>query len=462
MSSTERILKSSTASTASLITRIAQQLLLVPILVTAWSTELYGEWLIISAIPIFLSLSDFGFVLAGSNELARRASMEDKDSVQDFYNVYSVYFQRWSLVIVLILAVCSFLLPLKKLMGLHLLSSLETSSIFFLLSLVALISRNSLTLSSGLRAKGKTHYGLWIRVIQALFQILLSFILIWLLESTPIVLASGMFLLSLASYWLEWFLLKRLGVSQKANIFLPLKNKIQMRAYFSMGLEMMLIPLAQALIMQGSIILIGELLGPVYAVLFATHRTLTRLSSSVLQVFSNPLMAEAGLMQDSKDKKLLTKIVCLLSRVTFWLSILIFIGFMLFAEWIYTLWVQDKIDFDFNLIVILLIGVVAESLWRIIASVRMGSNRHRSIAWSYFIFTLIGLSLANYLSIDYGILGIALGVTLVDVFMMILSIYTIRGILDVSIFVFISTLIIPPVKEVNDLIQKKILKRFSK
>jgi len=462
MSSTERILKSSTASTASLITRIAQQLLLVPILVTAWSTELYGEWLIISAIPIFLSLSDFGFVLAGSNELARRASMEDKDSVQDFYNVYSVYFQRWSLVIVLILAVCSFLLPLKKLMGLHLLSSLETSSIFFLLSLVALISQNSLTLSSGLRAKGKTHYGLWIRVIQALFQILLSFILIWLLESTPIVLASGMFLLSLASYWLEWFLLKRLGVSQKANIFLPLKNKIQMRAYFSMGLEMMLIPLAQALIMQGSIILIGELLGPVYAVLFATHRTLTRLSSSVLQVFSNPLMAEAGLMQDSKDKKLLTKIVCLLSRVTFWLSILIFIGFMLFAEWIYTLWVQDKIDFDFNLIVILLIGVVAESLWRIIASVRMGSNRHRSIAWSYFIFTLIGLSLANYLSIDYGILGIALGVTLVDVFMMILSIYTIRGILDVSIFVFISTLIIPPVKEVNDLIQKKILKRFSK
>jgi len=462
MSSTERILKSSTASTASLITRIAQQLLLVPILVTAWSTELYGEWLIISAIPIFLSLSDFGFVLAGSNELARRASMEDKDSVQDFYNVYSVYFQRWSLVIVLILAVCSFLLPLKKLMGLHLLSSLETSSIFFLLSLVALISQNSLTLFAGLRAKGKTHYGLWIRVIQALFQILLSFILIWLLESTPIVLASGMFLLSLASYWLEWFLLKRLGVSQKANIFLPLKNKIQMRAYFSMGLEMMLIPLAQALIMQGSIILIGELLGPVYAVLFATHRTLTRLSSSVLQVFSNPLMAEAGLMQDSKDKKLLTKIVCLLSRVTFWLSILIFIGFMLFAEWIYTLWVQDKIDFDFNLIVILLIGVVAESLWRIIASVRMGSNRHRSIAWSYFIFTLIGLSLANYLSIDYGILGIALGVTLVDVFMMILSIYTIRGILDVSIFVFISTLIIPPVKEVNDLIQKKILKRFSK
>ncbi|CAA6826055.1 MAG: Unknown protein [uncultured Sulfurovum sp.] len=462
MSSAERIFKSSTASAASLVARVAQQLLLVPILILVWPTELYGEWLIISAIPIFLSLSDFGFVLAGSNELSRRASIETQSSVQQFYNVYSVYFQRWSIFIMFVLALCSFLLPLKKLMGLQLISTIDTSIIFFLLSLSALISQNSLTLFAGLRSKGKTHYGLWVRVILALLQIVLAFILVWLLESSPVVLASGMFILSLGAYLLEWILLKRIGLTQKANIFLPLKDNIPMKPYFAMGLEMMLIPLAQALILQGSILLIGKLLGPVYVVLFATHRTLTRLSSSVLQVFSNPLMAEAGLMQRPEDKKPLTKIVCLLSRVTFWLSIIIFIGFMLLGKWIYTLWVQGKIDFDFNLITILLIAVVAESLWRIITSVRMGSNRHRPVAWGYFVFTIIGLLLASYLSIDYGILGVAIGVTSVDVLMMILSIYTIRGILDVSIVVFISGLIIPPIKEANNLIQKKIFKRVSK
>lgn len=459
MSSSERIFKSSVASAASLAARVVQQLLLVPILIIIWPTELYGEWLIISAIPIFLSLSDFGFVLAGSNELARRASSESGKSVQSFYNIYSVYFQRWSILIVFILAICSFYLPLKELMGLKLLTESEASLIFFLLSLNALVAQNSLTLFAGLRAKGKTHYGLWVRVINALLQIVLAFILVWLLETSPLVLAIGMLFLGLCSYWLEWYILKGLGLTQRVNIFLPLKDKIPMKPYFTMGLEMMLIPLSQALILQGSVILIGKFLGPVYVVIFTTHRTLTRLSSSVLQVFSNPLMAEAGLMQKEEDKEQLTKIVTFLSRITFWLSIVICIGFILLGEWIYTLWVQNKIDFNFTLILILIIGIVGESLWRIITSVRIGSNRHRPIALGYFIFTILGLLIAGYLSIDYGILGVAIGVTLVDVFMMFLAIFTIRGILNISILNFILNLIIPPIEEVNNLIQKKLLKK---
>jgi O-antigen/teichoic acid export membrane protein len=459
MSSSERIFKSSVASAASLAVRVVQQLLLVSILIIIWPTELYGEWLIISAIPIFLSLSDFGFVLAGSNELARRASSESGKSVQSFYNIYSVYFQRWSILIVFILAICSFYLPLKELMGLKLLTESEASLIFFLLSLNALVAQNSLILFAGLRAKGKTHYGLWVRVINALLRIVLAFILVWLLETSPLVLAIGMLFLGLCSYWLEWYILKGLGLTQRVNIFLPLKDKIPMKPYFTMGLEMMLIPLSQALILQGSVILIGKFLGPVYVVIFTTHRTLTRFSSSVLQVFSNPLMAEAGLMQKEEDKEQLTKIVTFLSRITFWLSIVICIGFILLGEWIYTLWVQNKIDFNFTLILILIIGIVGESLWRIITSVRIGSNRHRPIALGYFIFTILGLLIAGYLSIDYGILGVAIGVTLVDVFMMFLAIFTIRGILNISILNFILNLIIPPIEEVNNLIQKKLLKK---
>jgi hypothetical protein len=146
-SSTERILKSSTANAASLVVRILQQLLLVTILVSVWPTTLYGEWLIVSAIPIFLSLADFGFVSAGSNELSRRATSENEKSVIDFYTIYSVYIQRWSLLIAFILGVFAFTLPLKAWMSLEVMTATEVSSIFLLLSLGALISQNSLTSS---------------------------------------------------------------------------------------------------------------------------------------------------------------------------------------------------------------------------------------------------------------------------------------------------------------------------
>ncbi|WP_372739247.1 lipopolysaccharide biosynthesis protein [Neptunomonas sp.] len=460
MSSRDRLFKSSIANSASLIVRIIQQLLLVTILVTVWPAQLYGEWLVVSAIPIFLSLADFGFVLAGSNELSRRATSENKKSVVDFYSTYSVYFQRWSLLIATLLAGFAFILPIKEWMSLEVMSATEVSTVFLLLSLSALISQNSLTLVAGLRSKGKTHYGLWIRVLLALLQTALAFILVWVFKASPVSLAAGMLLLTLGGYWFEWLVLKRLGLCQIRKLYQPLNNEISMKPYLFSGLEMMLIPLAQAIILQGSIILIAKALDPIAVVIFATHRTFARLGSSVVKVFANPLLSEAGLLQSYEDRPELTKIVTILSRVTFWLALLMVGGFILLGSWIYTLWTQGNISFDKDLLLILLAGVVAESLWQIVTVVRMGSNRHRPVAWGYLIFAVLGLIIAGLLVIDYGILGVALGVTLIDIAMMILAIWSLKGVVDITIREFVWGLAKPPIKEINQLLQKA-LKRGS-
>ena len=63
MSSYNRLFKSSTANAFGLVVRIVQQLSLVTILVSVWPPEVYGEWLLVSSLPIFIALADFGFVL---------------------------------------------------------------------------------------------------------------------------------------------------------------------------------------------------------------------------------------------------------------------------------------------------------------------------------------------------------------------------------------------------------------
>ena len=461
MSSSERLMKSSTANAAGLAARIIQQLLLVTMLVSVWPTQLYGEWLVVSAIPIFLSLADFGFVLAGSNELARRATAENEASVKNFYNTYSVYFQRWSLLIGFLLGVFAYAFPLKKWMSLQIMSATEVSSIFLLLTLAALVSQNSLTLIAGLRAKGKVHYGLWIRVLQAILQTALAFILVWFFEVNPTGLAIGIFFLTLGFYWFEWLVLKKFGLCQSKNLFYRLKNEIPMKPYLFTGFEMMLIPLAQALTLQGSIILIAKFLDPVAVVIFATHRTFVRLGSSVVKIFANPLLSEAGLLQRPEDRPVLTRIVNLLSRVTLWLSLLMVAGFLLFGSWAYALWTQGNISFDKDLLFILLIGVVAESLWQIVTAVRMGSNRHRPVAWGYLLFSIAGLVVAGFLAIDYGIFGVAIGVSLIDIGMMVLAILTLKGVVNITIREFVFRLAKPPIKEVNKSIRKLLMRASS-
>lgn len=55
------------------------QLAMVPILATAWGLEVYGQWLLLTTIPIFLAASDFGFGTAAGNRLTAEVAKGDYD-----------------------------------------------------------------------------------------------------------------------------------------------------------------------------------------------------------------------------------------------------------------------------------------------------------------------------------------------------------------------------------------------
>ena len=46
----------------------------VPLLLSAWGAHTFGLWLVISAIPSYLALSDFGFSAAASNDMTLAAA----------------------------------------------------------------------------------------------------------------------------------------------------------------------------------------------------------------------------------------------------------------------------------------------------------------------------------------------------------------------------------------------------
>ena len=61
---TRRILHGLGANAYGQLVAIVIQLAGVPILLHAWGTQLYGEWLILAAIPTYLSMTDFGVLPA--------------------------------------------------------------------------------------------------------------------------------------------------------------------------------------------------------------------------------------------------------------------------------------------------------------------------------------------------------------------------------------------------------------
>ena len=69
----ERLLKGIGAQSFSQAVQIFIRLAEVPLLLSFWGTQLYGEWLMLSAIPVYLTISDGGFAGAACREMTMRS-----------------------------------------------------------------------------------------------------------------------------------------------------------------------------------------------------------------------------------------------------------------------------------------------------------------------------------------------------------------------------------------------------
>ncbi|HMF54366.1 MAG TPA: hypothetical protein VK593_08450, partial [Edaphobacter sp.] len=55
------------------------QLIQVPVFLHFWSVPLYGEWMIIIAVPSYLNVSNFGFGNVAGNEMTMMTARGDRD-----------------------------------------------------------------------------------------------------------------------------------------------------------------------------------------------------------------------------------------------------------------------------------------------------------------------------------------------------------------------------------------------
>ena len=74
-----RLVLGAAATVSGPLGTIAIQLASVPIFLHFWGTALYGEWLIMIAIPSYLTLGDFGFGSVAGNDMTMSVAAEQHD-----------------------------------------------------------------------------------------------------------------------------------------------------------------------------------------------------------------------------------------------------------------------------------------------------------------------------------------------------------------------------------------------
>ncbi len=399
-----RIMRSFGADSLGQVLNIGIRLLLVPLFLSTWGVDSYGEWLILTALAAWFSLGDLGGQLYFINRMTADWAAGKREDFQRVYSTGLLLFVVSSCLLFAAVAILLVVLPASIWLRLKFVDPELAKAILLLMAL-----RFSISLPVGLLLGVYRAIGL-----QATSVMYGNLILIIQFVATALALLSGGGMLLLASLEalpflvlipiLIWDLRRRMSNEFSLTDFNKADRSIMVSA-ISPSLHFLGLQLSTALMIQGSIIVIAKTLGPVEVAIFSSMRIVANVMVRFIGTISHAAWPEiTRLASLGEDEKLFR-----LFRVVLLVALFAGLGYVVlvvnYGESLYHWWLDGKLPYDSTVMFLLSAQVVLNVMWTWGGSLLMATNRHEGYTRWQIPVNFIALSLCYFGSLNYGLLG---------------------------------------------------------
>jgi O-antigen/teichoic acid export membrane protein len=402
-----RILAGMGANSFGMALTVGIQLVSLPVFLHYWNMSTYGIWLMLSAIPAYLSMADVGMVSAAGNKMTIAMARGDLtetnkvfQSALKFMTIVCGSFASIALIIVLFAPI-------------NFLNSMDLR-----LALLALCFGVLIALFDGLsqtifKATQRYALGTMLGNLVRLAEWLGYMIGLALVGSFAAVALCGL-LARLVGTLIVAQLSKRGNHGIHWGMYHSDRSEI--RIMIKPAVSFMAFPLANALSFQGLTLLVGALFGPITVAVFNTYRTIVRIAVQVTAIFSHALWPEFsrlfGESAASTISHVYNRSAIFGAFQAFALSLLLYF----ISPWLLKLWTHDEIKFIPSLMLLMLAYAAVAGAWHIPRVLLMSTNRHISLAYWSLAVALSSLGLAWILGIALQLNGVALAMLLSELF----------------------------------------------
>ena len=409
-----RLLKGFAAQGFAQVINLIIQIGSVPLFIHFWGKLLYGEWIVLSTIPSYFGLSDLGFANAAGTEMTMLVGRGDKAGALKVFQSAWVLVTGLSLVVTLTMLGLVRFLPLGRWLHISTLTHAEITTVVSILVFQVFFDLQTGLIGNGYRCDGHYAVGTMVRNTQRLAEFLAAAIAL-LCHAHLIALALAVMLTRLTGNLLSMLDIRRRSPWLQVgwtHADWPTLKRITSPALTFMGF-----PLGNALSLQGMVTVIDATLGPVAVVIFSTSRTLTRFVWQILNAITNTIWVELSTAFGANDIALARSLHRRACQAAMWLAVISSAALFVAGPTIYRLWTRGKVPFDPVLFGLLLLVVIANSLWSTSYVVLLAVNRHQKLAVVYVLATALSLGLAFLLTPLIGLHGAALALLVIDAFM---------------------------------------------
>lgn len=409
-----RIIAGMGANSFGMAISIAIQLVSLPLFLHFWNLETYGKWIILSAIPSYLSMADVGMVTAAGNRMAMAMGRNDQFEANQIFQSAQAFMACICSVIALLVLPIILFAPLPWFEGLDQRVALSAMSVGVLVAFFGGLSEAAFKASEryafGTMFSNYVRLGEWFGCILGLALIgnfaavALSGLVIKLLGSIV-----GMILVNKTSHGLRWGLRNA--------------KRTEIKSMIKPAISFMAFPLANALSFQGVTILVGAMFGPVSVVLFNSYRTIARVAVQVTAIFSHVLWPEFsrlfGQAANQAIKALYLRTSLLGAFQAVFLSLLLYFTSPLLLK----TWTHDAIHFDSSLMLLMMVYAAIGGVWHIPRVLLMATNQHVNLAFWTLLSALFSVGLSWLFGHVFELSGVAGAMVLSELFIAIICGY---------------------------------------
>ena len=408
-----RLIRGISANSYGQAVTVLIQLVSVPLFIHYWGINVYGEWLILSTLPAYLSMSDFGLGAVAGNSMVIKTAQNDQEGALAIYRSVSAFNAMMSLFILAVSILLLLSVDINRCLGIQHIPTSQVKLAILLMTLQILVGLQNSVLGAGYRSEGRYAEGTTLSNTSRLIEWGLGMLMLVFGGGIVAVAGSG-----LAGRVLGYVItyIRLLKLNQDFSFSISQGDREIIKEMLKPGLAFQAFPLGNALSIQGITLLIGSMLGSVAVAQFSVVRTVSRVLVQVVTVFNQATWPEISRAYGAGDLSLARKLHVDGSRFALLIGTACVAGFLPIGGWVFHTWLGKSFSLPFTtfslLLMAALINITSQASWVVL----MATNHHQRFA-VFFIFSSCMAIALSYCTVPYwGINAAAMAVIIAEIF----------------------------------------------
>lgn len=395
------------------------QLTLVPVLAGRWGLELYGQWLLLATLPQFLSMSDFGFATAAGTRMTMAVARGDRSEASRLFQSAWRAILASSALILGALMLAAWLLPAPApapVPGVPESGFPQWRLTFTILAAYGVVAVQGSIFAAAFRAAGLFPVGAFCNAMVLLVENA-ALVVTVIVGGGPMAAATAWLGGRIVGLIAQNVLLRR--KVPWVQIGLAQGSWAQARALLAPAGAVMLLPLAQAVMLQGTALMVGAAAGAAAVPVFAATRTLSRVGMQMCWIVTMPLMPELSAAVARGERDRMVPIVMATLLFSALLVVPFGLGFMATGRMVVALWTGGAIDAPPMLVLAMGLTVVLGGVWYPLSNLILARGLQASYTGWYLAFALASLPATHLMAGHLGALGGGIAMVAVDAAMLV-------------------------------------------